>query len=229
MTAELPLALAFVSGVLGAPHCLGMCSALAGGYFMRPGHGISAVMLYHATRILTYSVLGMIGALSGRVLLQQGVFGKGQGLLMISVGLIIVVLGLTRCWPRSGPGAPRDGSSEWASRCQRWTVPIDRTTPKPWQAASAGAINGLVPCSLTASIAIMAAATADPWQGSLLMVAFGLGTLPTMATVSVAGTCIGRRAKGPAAALAGSTLIALGLWTLYQGWVFFDVIRGLSD
>ena len=93
----------------------------------------------------------------------------------------------------------------------------------------AGAFNGLVPCGLTVSIAIKGAATGSPLQAGLLMVFFGLGTLPTMALVSLTGTVIGRRARGLSATLAGLAVLALGLWTLYEGWVFFDVMRGLSD
>jgi sulfite exporter TauE/SafE len=229
VTDGLPLELAFFTGVLGAPHCLGMCSGLAGGYFIRCGHGIGAVMFYHGTRILTYGVLGMAGALSGRVLIQQGGFGKGQGLLMISAGLIIVLLGLSRWLSFPGPAAAHHGSPNRLPRSLRVKVPALRMPPRPWVAAIPGAMNGLVPCSLTASMAIAGAATADPWQATLLMTAFGLGTLPTMAMVSMAGTSIGRSAQGLYASLAGLIVVVLGLWTLYEGWVFFDIIRGLSN
>lgn len=229
MTAELPLGLAFFTGLLGALHCLGMCSGLAGGYFLCRGGGIGALMLYHAARILTYGVLGMAGALSGRVLVQQGGFGKGQGLLMIAAGLVIVLLGLSRWWPLPGSGGANHGPSGMVPKALRLKSPACETPPRPWLAAIAGAMNGLVPCSLTASIAIAGAATADPWRASLLMAAFGLGTLPTMVLVSLVGTSIGRSARGLYAALAGLTVIALGLWTIYEGWVFFDIIRGLSN
>ena len=36
-------------------------------------------------------------------------------------------------------------------------------------------------------------------------------------------------AQGLFARLAGLTVVALGLWTLYEGWVFFDIMRGLSN
>ena len=93
----------------------------------------------------------------------------------------------------------------------------------------AGALNGMVPCSLILSIAIKAAATGDPLEAGLLMLAFGLGTLPTMGLVSLAGQAIGRGARGLFARLAGLAVAALGLWTLYEGWVFYDVMRGLAS
>jgi sulfite exporter TauE/SafE len=79
------------------------------------------------------------------------------------------------------------------------------------------------------SVAVKAVATADPIRAGALMAAFGLGTLPTMAAVSTLGGVVGTRARGLAARLAGFSVIALGLWTLYEGLVFYDIMRGLSN
>ena len=227
VNADLTLPLAFLTGVLGALHCLGMCSGLAGGYFVRLGSGIAAVLSYHGARILVYGVLGMTGALAGRVLVQQGILGKAQGLVMMAAGLVIIGLGLSLLWPLPGAWLRRTKRPE--TRPGRQEVKLSDPPPRPWLAALAGAFNGLVPCSLTVSIAIKGAATADPLRAGLLMLVFGLGTLPTMALVSLTGTAIGRHAQGLFARLAGLTVVALGLWTLYEGWVFFDIMRGLTN
>jgi len=226
---ELTLPLAFLTGVLGAFHCLGMCTGIAGGWFVRCGSGIGAVLSYHATRILVYGVLGAAGALAGRVIVQQGIVGKGQGLLMMGAGLAIIALGLSRLWPFPGLGLRPAAPSE--ARQMGLVVRFSDTTPRPGPGLSAlaGAFNGLVPCGLTVSVAIAGAATADPLRAGLLMLVFGLGTLPTMALVSLVGTAIGRRARGLFATLAAATVVLLGLWTLYEGWVFFDIMRGLSN
>lgn len=227
--AELSLSLAFLTGLTGALHCLGMCSGLAAGYFVRYGRGIGRVLGYHAARILVYGILGLAGALTGRVLVQQGLLGKGQGLVMMAAGLLIIVMGLVLVWtsaPRRGGGTSSDHRSPGGQ-----AVPLPRVgpRPRPWLAPIAGAINGLVPCGLTASVAIKAAATPDPLRAALLMLVFGLGTLATMALVSLASTVIGRCAHGVFAILAGLAVSALGLWTLYEGWVFYDIMRGLSN
>ena len=229
MSADLTLPLAFLTGVLGALHCLGMCTGLAGGYFVRYGRGIGTVLSYHSARILVYGILGTAGALVGRVLVQQGLVGKGQGLVMMAAGLAIVLLGLGLVWNSIRPGQARPRSPGEATSTQ--AVPFSPFPPasRPWLAPLAGAINGLVPCSLTVSIAIQGAATGDPLRAGLLMLVFGLGTLPTMALVSLTGTAIGRHAQRQFARLAGLAVVALGLWTLYEGWVFFDIMRGLSN
>jgi len=229
VSAELTLPLAFLTGVLGALHCLGMCSGLAGGYFVRCGNGLTAVLSYHATRILVYGLLGAAGALVGRVLVQHGIVGKGQGLLMMVAGLVIVLLGLSLIWPRSDRNGQHRVPPETNPQRRAVKVPIPTSRPAPWTAMVAGAFNGLVPCSLTVSIAIKGAATADPLRAGLLMVALGLGTLPTMGLVSLTGTLIGENTRGLFRRLAGLAVAVLGLWTLYEGWMFFDIMLGLSN
>lgn len=224
MSSGLTLTLAFVTGLGGAGHCLGMCSGIAGGPFVCRGGAPVQVIQYHATRILIYGVLGAAGAAAGRVLLQQGLMGKAQGLIMMAAGIAIIVLGVWRLTTEAGANSAGGGLA----------VGLDPPRHEPtrlrgWQAISAGAVNGLVPCALTTSIAIAGAATADPVRAALLMVAFGLGTLPTMALVSLGGAAIGRRVRGVLARVGGLTVCLMGTWTLYEGWIFFDVMRGLGN
>jgi sulfite exporter TauE/SafE len=223
------LALAFTTGLFGALHCLGMCSGIAGGYFVRyhEGPGLGPVLGYHFSRVVLYTALGVAGAAAGRVLVQTGLIGKGQGILMIAAGLLILLLGLDRLGLIPGRRPPPDGAGEPVSiqvRLQQRPSP-----PRPWMPMLAGALNGLVPCSLVFSVAVKAAATADPLRAGLVMAAFGIGTLPTMAAVSWSGVMIGRKARGIFSRMAGILVVALGLWTLYEGIVFFDIMRGLAN
>jgi sulfite exporter TauE/SafE len=229
VSGELTLALAFTIGLFGALHCLGMCSGIAGGFFVhyRKGPLLSTVLAYHGARVLAYVALGVGGAAAGRVLVQTGVIGKTQGILMITAGLLILVLGLDLLGLVPG----RRRGTEPTRQGNRVEVGLTGEPPPrgPWMPIVAGALNGLVPCSLVFSVAVKAAATADPLRAGLLMAAFGLGTLPTMAAVSWSGGIIGRRARGSLARVAGLLVVALGLWTLYEGVVFFDVMRGLAN
>jgi len=226
MSGEFGCALAFLTGLLGAGHCLGMCSGLAAGpalhqgTWWRPG----PLLAYHGGRIAVYVVLGTLGALLGRTLVQTGALGKVQGLLMILAGLVIVALGLGLT-----------GLLPWAAprRCHGTrSVPIPQRVA-PWRAQLAplvaGLGNGLVPCSLVFSVATRATATGDPLQAAGLMLSFGLGTLPMMGTVTALGGLTGHRARGLALRLAGAIVVLLGAWTLYEGLVFYEVMSGLAN
>ncbi len=209
MISDFGYSLAFVTGVAGALHCLGMCGGFAGGCAL--GHGrrrpLVSLLQYHGSRILLYTLFGVAGALAGQVLVQAGLPGKIQGILMIGAGLLVVGIGLRLLF---GHGSP---------------LPL-RRPPLP---LLGGMLNGLVPCSLVFSVAVPAAAGADPLRAGLLMLSFGLGTLPTMVAVSLAGGAIGSLTQGRWAPLAGIGVVGLGLWTAWEGWVFFDIMRGLAD
>jgi uncharacterized protein len=225
VTGEPSYLLAFTAGLFGAPHCLGMCTGLAGGLFVHQGldrRGLPAV-LYHAGRVATYVALGVVGALLGRVLVQTGAFGKGQGLLMIAAGVAVVVLGLglVGVLPFARP-----------ARCRPCSSSVAVTEPGPRRLLTpllAGVANGLVPCSLVFSVAIKASASASSLEAAALMFVFGLGTVPTMLGVSLLGGALGNALRDEQLRLAGLLVVALGAWTLYEGTVFYDVMRGLAD
>ncbi len=224
MSQEFTIGLAFLTGLFGAFHCLGMCSGIAGGFFVRMGHWrVPPHLLYHGMRIGIYAVLGVLGALLGRVLVQSGIVGKGQGILMMVAGVLVMLIGLGLLGVMS-----RERLETAHTRARSKRVPF-QARPTPWQPLLGGLLNGLVPCSLVFSVALQAAATADPLRAAGLMLAFGLGTLPTMLLVGMLAHLVGNRARGLFIRLAGLSVLALGGWTFYEGFVFFDIMRGLGN
>lgn len=225
MNTELEYSLAFLTGIFGAPHCIGMCSGLVGGVFMRWGQRVAwPLVVYHGTRVLTYVALGVAGALLGRVLEQSGIFGKGQGVLMIAAGVVVTLVGLGIV--RRATGGARSGCAGAAM-----TSTACAATPAGrgfWILPFGGLINGLMPCALVFSVAIKAAAAAEPLRAGLLMLFFGLGTLPGVLPVSVLAA-FGGRADGLWARLGGICVVALGVKTTYEGMIFFNIMRGLAN
>lgn len=225
---EFGYTLAFVTGLTGGLHCLGMCGGLAAGYFA--GHGWRHKLLpqvgYHGMRILTYILLGAAGAALGRVLAQSGAVGKSQGIVMILAGLLIILIGLGLSGLVPGWKRADRGCSSLHCRVARFE---DGKFSGRWLPALAGTLNGLVPCSLVFSVAVKASATVDPLRAALLMFCFGIGTLPTMVLLGSAGAVVGARVRGILFRLVGPLVILLGAWTLYEGFVFYDIMRGLAN
>ena len=54
-------------------------------------------------------------------------------------------------------------------------------------------------------------------------------SLSHVGLVSLTGMMIGAKARGLFARLAAAGVVVLGLWTLYEGAVFFDIMRGLGN
>lgn len=180
--------------------------------------------VYHGTRVLTYIVLGVAGALLGRVLEQSGIFGKGQGVLMMAAGVVVTLLGIgivrRATW---GTRSGCSGSALNSTACA--ATPAGRGF---WALPFGGLINGLMPCSLVFSVAIKAAAAAEPLRAGLLMLFFGLGTLPGVLPGSMLAA-FGGRAGGLWMRLGGIGVVALGVKTTYEGMVFFNIMKGLAN
>jgi len=225
VSADADLWFAFATGILGAAHCVGMCVGVNGGFFAgrRQVSRIVDLAAFHGMRIGIYTVLGVSGAALGQVVVQSGIVGKAQSLLMMLAGVVIVLLGLNLL------GRPGGNT-----RTVQHAVSVPFLQHMPRQPAYlaplvAGMFNGLVPCALVSLVAIKGAATADPLKAGLMMLAFGVGTLPTLVTMSLVGGFAGFRASGVAARLLGLVVVLAGLWTLYQGFVVYDILRGLAN
>lgn len=209
---------AFLSGILGVTHCIGMCSGVNAGFFAARGSvaGLSPVITYHAMRVATYSLLGIGGALLGRMLMQSGIVGKVQGVVMMLAGIWIVLIALKQF--------SIDQNKSSNGQVLRF-IPDPAATKAPLMA---GLVNGLIPCGLASTVAIQAAASADPVRAAMLMLAFGVGTLPAMMLLSVAGANVGAYREKYRIILV-IALLGLGAWTFQQGAVFFNVIWGLGN
>lgn len=233
MTTELTLA--FFAGLSGYLHCVGMCGGLASGCFaMLPGHQrLTGVVLYHGMRIFGYVLLGMAGALLNHVIAQSGITGKIQGILQISAGLALIILGILQIWRGNGKRflvghAEKKVNPSQSAQPVTVQVKPDRGKNLFWTPALAGFTNGLIPCALVFSIAIKA--SQEPMlNAALLMIVFGLGTLPALLSLSAFGLWIRSWRTAFGGWLAGAIVIVFGIWTTYEGIRFFQIIRGLSN
>jgi sulfite exporter TauE/SafE len=180
-------------------------------------------LAYHAARVLVYALIGIIAAAIGTVLVQTGEFGRLQGVLQILAGLVVVLLGLDLLgvspWRNSLGFAPL----AWLRRQF-----VDAASRGPTVGAMiGGAINGLMPCSMTMAMAIKASTAASVLDGAALMLVFGVGTLPAMLSASLLFGRLGPRLRGWLLRAAALFVIALGLSTIWQGLGFYRVMDRL--
>ena len=86
---------------------------------------------------------------------------------------------------------------------------------------SLGMLNGIIPCGLVYSFAIIAASTASPIWGGVIMLIFGLSTIPTLFFL---GTVTKFLQKGSTRKvmmrISAFLVIAYGVFTLYKGYNF---------
>lgn len=211
---------AWATGLLGSTHCVGMCGGISAALSFalpeeaRRGARLFAFQLaYNTGRILTYTLLGVaVGALAHGILggwAQSPWPRVGAGLFMVALGLYLAGwwLGLQKL--------ERAGGSLWKylEPLRKVVFPVNRI----WKALLAGGLWGFLPCGLVYSALALALARADAVMSGGVMLAFGLGTLPTLL---VAGALAGRvRAllqKAGTRRAAGVLVILFGLWTAVQ-------------
>lgn len=223
---EFSYGLAFMTGILGSGHCLGMCGGLVSGFFIKLGaRTYWPYLAYHLARIGIYALIGLVAATIGAVLVQTGLFGKAQGILQIAAGLVVVLLGLDLLgvspWRNTLGFAPFAWIRGQFSRAtQRGAIA---------GAMIGGALNGLMPCSMTMAMAVKATTAPSPIEGMLLMLAFGAGTLPSMLSASFLFGRLGARTRGWLLRGAALFVIALGISTLWQGLSYYAVMRNLAN
>lgn len=211
---------AWATGLLGSTHCVGMCGGISAALSFalpeearRGGRLFAFQLAYNTGRILTYTLLGVaVGALAHGILggwAQSPWPRVGAGLFMVALGLYLAGwwLGLQKL--------ERAGGSLWKylKPLRKVVFPVNRI----WKALLAGGLWGFLPCGLVYSALALALARADAVMSGGVMLAFGLGTLPTLL---VAGTLAGRvRAllqKAGTRRAAGVLVILFGVWTAVQ-------------
>lgn len=174
----------FALGLVSSTHCVAMCGPLHIALAAR-ARGISRFALgrvvFNLGRILTYTALGLafgsVGALGRLVFPQQ--------FIAVFSGFLILVLALAPWLGFKGSvgGAALSGAS---SRLQNQFFQWMSRTSLPGQAVT-GMVNGLLPCGMVAMALAASIGMPSAAESAAFMAAFGLGTLPLLLLVSLAG------------------------------------------
>jgi sulfite exporter TauE/SafE len=221
---EFSLVAVFIVGLLGGVHCLGMCGSIVGVFTSQvpkdtarwPFH-----LAYSSGRIASYALAGaLVGAIGQAGLLMRDA-APVQHLLFALSSLMLVVLGtyLAGIW-----GAVRQlerlGGGLW-KLLQPWTTRLLPVNTVP-RALGLGALWGWLPCGLVYSVLLAALASGSAPQGALIMLAFGLGTLPNLLAIGLFWESIKGWVQSPRVRMAaGALVVVLGVYGLIKvGYTF---------
>ncbi|MBK6945690.1 MAG: sulfite exporter TauE/SafE family protein [Flavobacteriales bacterium] len=185
------LATAFILGIAGSAHCVGMCGPIALAV-PSPAPGwrarLSSTLILNSGRLLTYMLLGVAFGAFGKALelagLQRTTTIVAGTILLISV----IVPGLFERWSPTGSIALFIGRMR--SLLAR---NLKRTAPEALFLT--GSLNGLLPCGLVYAAALGAATFGTVWQRALFMALFGLGTWPALIALRMSGSMLGTNAR----------------------------------
>ncbi|WP_435103210.1 sulfite exporter TauE/SafE family protein [Arhodomonas sp. AD133] len=219
MSLELVTA-AFLSGLFGSAHCVGMCGGISAALGMGAGGNASAMRLagyaslYNLGRIGSYIGAGAVAGAVGTWLgIGFDVADWATALRMVA-GAVIIAIGLQLGfgWRLLAP-VERAGFRVW-----RHLAPLARslmTARNPARALALGALWGWLPCGLVYGMLLMASVSGGAPGGMVVMAAFGAGTLPAMIATGAVGGHLRRLTARPGLRrAAGGMMVALGVWTV---------------
>ena len=209
------LAAAFLVGLLGGTHCIGMCGgivgALSSGLSLEVQasrrHLFVAQLAYNTGRISSYTVAGLLLGLFGQQLGEWAVPG-GFPVGRIVAGVIMILFGVYLAgWWHSLLFLERAGARLW-----KYIEPLGRRfipVRSAGQAYLLGLVWGWLPCGMVYAVLALALASGSAVGGGTIMLAFGLGTLPVMLTMGLAFNTLKRFVHDPRIRLVAGLLVIL--------------------
>lgn len=208
---------AWMTGLLGGTHCIGMCGGISAALSfalpaeMRTGPRLFGYQLaYNIGRLLTYALLGVVVGLVGAHLIVPL---TGMMWLRLLAGLFMVAMGLYLAgWWNGLARLERIGGGAWRfmEPLRKHLFPVNH----PLKALLVGSAWGFLPCGLVYSALTLSLARSDALMSGLMMLAFGLGTLPFLLLTGTLAAEVRQVLQRPGVRQgAGLLVIVFGLWT----------------
>jgi sulfite exporter TauE/SafE len=229
----------FMIGLLGSVHCIGMCGGIVGAFSVATaparkfpvavvaagvGTTSTAEVLNNALRVVSYNI-GRIGSYAVAGAIAGGIASGARALVGVSImrvggywlaNLMLVALGLylMDVW-RGLAQLEAAGQMIWRRihPLTKYLLPLD----SPLKMLVAGGIWGWLPCGMVYSVLFTAMLSGSALSGASVMLAFGLGTLPTLLAMGLLGAQLRVwMQRRPVRLLGGLVVLGFGLLGLIR-------------
>lgn len=207
------LLLALLIGLSSSGHCLMMCggiaSSLSGSIANMPRSArLTRTLLFHIGRVSCYAMLGFF---IGDIL--RIVIGNSETAVFYSriiTGIMLVLIG---CYAAGIANFVRilEGKLAFIWRKLQPLVRQFIRVETPSDAYALGFLWGFLPCGIIYSTLIWASSQIESTSSALLMLFFGLGTIPALFASNL---MVQKLLSGNTKKLLGIALILFGIWTI---------------
>lgn len=210
--------MAFVTGLLGTGHCIGMCGGLVSALALSDAGqkgGWLFHLLYNTGRIVTYTFIGAVVGWLGSALAYTDQFKIVTRSLLLCSDLFVILIGLGTA-----------GMFAWLNvakldfpgpmRLMTTAVGGLRHLPPALAALPLGLLFGFIPCGYLYAVAITAAQSASVTTGALMLLAFGLGTAPALFLFGGAAHWVSGKARAWMLRIAGIVVAGMGVINLFR-------------
>lgn len=211
---------AFLIGLLGSLHCVGMCGPIAFALPVRTANPVVKLgkyLLYNFGRIVTYASLGFLIGMVGKGFNMAGlqqVLSIASGLLIIcSVAIVFTPFKITFF-------------AKYLSVIKEKLSSLFRIYFQKKELSALfiiGILNGLLPCGMVSIAMLGALSTGDVWSGAMFMMFFGLGTIPLMLTSTLLVHSFSSSLKSKFLKVAPIFTCLVGVLLIVRGLTITDV------
>ena len=218
----------FIVGLAGSIHCVGMCGGIVSAFSMAPSRApfpvpivthsmalpaaspqaaaLTRVVAYNTGRIASYALAGMLaGGLGGGVRTLAGLAPLQAGGYW-AANLLLVLLGLHLAGAWSGLARIEQlGQALWRRLrpAMGKLLPVDTHL----KLLALGALWGWLPCGMVYTVLLSAAMAGSAAGGAAVMTAFGIGTLPMLLTLGLAGARLRKAMQAPRVRLVSALVV----------------------
>ena len=218
------LLVAFNLGLFSALHCVGMCGGILSALMLsaRPGGRRPARLRYSLAfnygRISSYALAGLIAGLAGERAAVLAASLNLYGLLQCIAALVLIGIALNMLgWLPFNRCLEHFGGRLWLciQPLGRRLLPIN-TVPR---GVLFGMLWGWLPCAMVYSALLLSLASGSALNGMLMMLFFGLGTLPGMIFAGyLAGYLTRLQGNRPLRVLTALCLILIAISLPVSSW-----------
>ncbi|MED4754953.1 sulfite exporter TauE/SafE family protein [Brevibacillus choshinensis] len=203
-----------LTGLFSAPHCIGMCGGIMSAWTLQSQSSmLQTVMAYNLGRIVTYMGVGAFMGLIGSFVDAAGTIVGFQGIANVLGGLLILL------WVFKKVALP---ISRWSVLqvpfAQRW-LEKQKSRPGVLPIFFSGLLLGFLPCGLTYTMHMKAAASGSMLEGVLTLAFFGIGTLPALFFIGLFSVVLSRTLRSKILMFANLLAIYIGVISIMRGLV----------
>ena len=217
---------AFLTGLLGVVHCFGMCGGVVWALTLNSSddknnklNSLLVITLgYNIGRISGYVVAGAIVGFLGSTLIDLTGIQAAKQVLAIAASLFMIALGLYLAGLWNGISKLEHFGGHLWKHLQPYTkqfMPVRSLK----QAIPLGFLWGWLPCGLVYTALIWTLSAGGAIEGALIMLAFGLGTLPHLMAMGVLASRLSNWTRNQTIRLiAGLLVVGMGMLTFLRAF-----------
>lgn len=218
--------MAFITGILGAGHCIGMCGGLVSALSLSEvgqKGGWLFHLLYNTGRITTYTFIGAVVGWLGSALAYTDKFKMVTRSLLLCSDVFVILVGLGTAGLFTWLNVSKLDFPGPIQLMSAATAGLKRLPPA-LAALPLGLLFGFIPCGYLYAVAITAAQSASVTTGALMLFVFGLGTAPSLLFFGGATHWLSGKARIWMLRIAGLVVAGMGLINLFKHLKMMGVI-----